>query len=135
MASTENTILDLVKGEIARVASSAYTEDGVSMYDAIRPVSRDETQLNTYLSEAEAYMNARLKGRASEIPFPDSVASAADIAPLVDNLKISYACAEWFRRKYPVKHEEYAAKAKESLERLVVLTKTRKEPTKGGIKL
>lgn len=140
MTITSSEILDLAKGEIARVAASAYTEDGISMYDAIRPVSRDSALLQSYYDGALAYMNARLKGRAVSgeqvmLPFADSIASETDITPLVNNFMVSYICAEWFRRKYPVKNEEYAAKATASLEQLVILAKTRKQPTKGGITL
>jgi hypothetical protein len=85
-------------------------------------------------------MNARLKGKAISnsqvtLPFADSIASETDIAPLVDSFVVSYICAEWFKRKYPVKNEEYASKATASLEQLVVLVKTRNQPTKGGITL
>jgi hypothetical protein len=136
-----NSVLELVRGEIMRVAASAYTEDGTSMYDAIRPISRDEEQLLSYYDKALSYMNARFKGRAIHsgttlsLPLQDSVASEDVIQPMVTTYLVNRTCAEWFRKKYPAKYEEYATEATSILDQIVVLVKTRKEPTKGGIKL
>lgn len=134
MAENENTtILTAAKAEISRLAASAYSEDGVSLYDHIRVTSRDESTLNAFIVNGEAELLARLKGRQIS-DFKDAI-STTEVGTLKNEYLQNYVCAEWFRRKYVAKYEEYAAKAKAALENLVILVKTRKEPTKGGINL
>lgn len=137
----KENITDAAIAEISRQAASAYSEDGASLYDAIRVTTRDESAIYQYYDEALSHMNARFKGRVPcsnnslAIPFADSIASEADVRELVESFLNSYICAEWFRRRYVQKYEEYKNYATADLEKLVVLVMTRKQPSKGGITL
>lgn len=136
-------IFNEAKAEISRIAASAYSEDGVSLYDTIRVTSRDADYLEDYFEGAMANMNVRFKGLAPydsaeeevSLPLEDSVATENELQPILRKYIVSSICADWFRRKYVVKHEEYAAEAQNCLEKIVVLVKTRREPVKGGILL
>ena len=145
---TEHKYITAAKAEIARQAAMAYTSDGQSMYDSIRVTSRDEDTLVAYLDDASSALAARFKGRAKwdaevgEIKFdlPGSAmiqngAMDKSLQDAVSAYVVSYICAEWFKRRHVAKYEEYAGKAQASLERVVILAKTRKEPSKGGISL
>lgn len=139
MTEFEKEVMAAAKAEISRLAASAYSEDGVSLYDHIRLTSRDEEELRSYMSNVMETLRVRFKGKDIPWPesssFPDTIATSVDVNTLATYYFVYSICAEWFRRKYVAKYEEYAAKAKAALENLVILVKTRKEPTKGGIKL
>lgn len=46
-----NTIMTLAEEEVSREASQAYSEDGGSLYDGLRMVSRDEEKKKRMMSE------------------------------------------------------------------------------------
>ena len=46
-----NTIMTIVEEEVSREAGQAFSEDGTSLYDGIRMVSRDEAKKKRMMSE------------------------------------------------------------------------------------
>lgn len=49
-----STIIDIVKEEASREGAQAYSEDGGSLYDAFRILSRDEAKMKRMMSEVLA---------------------------------------------------------------------------------
>lgn len=49
---TKATIEELVKEEVSRLAARSYSEDGASLYDGIKIVSRDSSVLSRMIDES-----------------------------------------------------------------------------------
>lgn len=134
-------IVELAKAEIARAAANAYSEEGSSLYDGIRVTSRDDSYLANYRDEAMAQLVLGLSGRASwsssdngvklTVNLVDSVVEQDQTSciQLLKDYLVSWVCAEWFKRNYTARYEEYHAKAMSLLENAINLIKMRKSPS------
>jgi hypothetical protein len=67
-----NNVMSLVEQEVSREASQAYAEDGTSLYDGIRMISRDEEMKQRIMSEVlvaiKAQCNRFIKRASLEEP-------------------------------------------------------------------
>lgn len=69
-----STIFPIVEEEVSREASQAYSADGVSLYDGIKMISRDEAKKKRMMSEALAAIKIQCNRFLThgEVTEPDS---------------------------------------------------------------
>jgi len=132
-------ILEMVDGEVSRVADAAYGENGVSLYDQIVITERDEDTLNRMLGDAEASLVARLgdicrfsSGSTPCLEFyvPDFDETAnGDIAEEEITKFIAYSVTgQFLSQRHPASVPEYTDKTALALRNVISILKTRKAP-------
>lgn len=137
MSDTSTTLKDSVKKEISRFAATAYSENGVSLYDAYRTTSRDDGTLDGYIQRSKTAICARMPEIATigeddnvSITAPDKAGSDSIIEIELDTFIIMKSCALWLEEKGAPEAERYEARAAVALENANRLIKTRKAPTR-----
>lgn len=125
----------LIFEETSRVAASAYTEDGGSLYDNIVLTSADGNEIERLEDDAVNTLVKRTadicKPGSGSLRFdvPDFDASLTDITSQeITRYIVLNTCSAWFQSRYPAKAEEYAARGQVAMDKAVTYLKTIKPP-------
>ena len=125
------TLMASVEEEVSRVADTAYSDDGTSLYDGIAIMSSDRDTVGKYLDDAISGIVHRTEDIATvgedSISFdvPGFDMSKEDIARReLDRYLVMSVCALWFQDRYADKVEEFTQKAKTALDKGVGLLKS-----------
>lgn len=135
----QETLLTSAEKEISRFAATAYSEDGVSLFDAYKVLERDKATLGDYILDALDAICVRLfdvalKG-ADSISFdvPDYDASMSDsIARELDKFVVMKTCASWLEDKGAPEYARFEKRAVASLDNAHHLIKSRKAPKRSS---
>lgn len=136
---THDSLLELVKEEVSRVADLAYGEDGTPLYDAIAIYDRDESSIKKMIADASSVVYERFR---DYITSPTSATSSSEVFNfyLPDMETSQKAVAEnelgrflslfivslWFQERYVSAYEKYSARATEALDKAERALFTRK---------
>lgn len=128
-------VLPLIEREISRVASSAFTEDGTPLYDAIVPYSRDEEVLKELVEDALTAMLTRLSDIATlssglfEFDIPEERTHDINtIGKAIDRFVVMNVCSAWMIQKYAPKAEEFGARSTDALDKVDRLLREKLPP-------
>lgn len=131
----KNKMLPLIEREISRVASSAFGEDGVPLYDAIHTTSRDEDVLKDMIDDAMTAMLTRLSDIATlssgmfEFDIPEErTHDITTIGKAIDRFIVMNVASAWMLQKYPLKAEEYGARSTDAIEKVERLLREKLPP-------
>lgn len=126
---THNALIELVKEEVSRVADLAYTEQGVSLYDAIAIFDRDAATINRMISDAVSVVYERFRdfmispsSTTNTVVFnfylPDMETSQEAVAKseLTRFLSLQVA-ALWFQERHTSEFEKYVTRANSALDK------------------
>lgn len=131
-------ILDYAKMEMSREASQLHNEQGESLYNTLRPVSRDDFKMNALLDQAVRELMTTVE-RLSPEREDDSLymnipsCREGNIALIIEEIELFlalYICLEIFREKYPPSAETYQTMVVQSLQRIRRLLFSVKRPTR-----
>ena len=131
----QDTLLTSAEKEISRFASTAYSEDGTSLYDAYKVLERDKDTLKGYINEAVDAICMRLfdvaiKGSgviAFDVPDYDSSMSDS-ISRELDRFVVTKTCAAWLEDKGAPEAARFEKRAASALDNAHRLLKSRKAP-------
>ena len=133
------TLTNLVNEEISRIAASAYSDDGNSLYDSVVTYSRDADAVSRALKDALDAVIGRTVDICTYIPGTPALSL---YAPDMDSSKEGAVSDEVTRaislgavsillkEKLPARSEEYADRSKSALDIAVELLKTRTAPSR-----
>ena len=125
-----NTIL---REELSREAATAVDKDGASLYDFLRPLSRDESDLSRYIADALSSLAAAFwdcyEGTASAVPeggeepvttmtfyLPDMPSHNTSLAQAeLQRYIILYVAASFLQEKNQEKAKAFAERANNAL--------------------
>lgn len=132
---TVTELVESIKKEVSRFAASAYSDDGSSLYDAYRILSRDEETLEGHISDAVDAICVRLfdvalkngDGIVFNVPDYDSSMSTS-INDQLDRFIVMRSCAMWLEEKGAPEYERYEKRAVSALDNAHILIKSRKAP-------
>lgn len=132
---TVTELVESIKKEVSRFAASAYSDDGSSLYDAYRILSRDEETLEGHISDAVDAICVRLfdvalksgDGIVFNVPDYDSSMSTS-INDQLDRFIVMRSCAMWLEEKGAPEYERYEKRAASALDNAHILIKSRKAP-------
>lgn len=131
-----DNIYNLVDEEVSRAADSAYSDDGVSLYDNVVLSARDKDTVLRFIGDAVQGIQARLFDVAriispTEVHFhlPDfdpsyETSAKAELTRYI----VMAVCASLFRQTRAVLVQEYTDRAQLAINNAVVMLKTRKSP-------
>lgn len=121
-----------IEKEISRAAATMYSDDGVSLFDALKVTSRDEDTIEEYIEDSKDAILATMSdiaiGLGGVISFdvPDfDVSSKEEVAHLLDRFIIFNTCNQWFKEKGSDRAEMYLQRAEAAITRANILLKTR----------
>ena len=124
-----------IEREISRIASSSYSEDGVSLYDSYKITTRDTDTLRMYMDEAYGDIVARMVDVASltttgiSFYLPDFDSTMNDsVQSILDDFVANRVISSWLQEKGDVKSEIYTRKASSLLDKAHIILKSRKAP-------
>lgn len=140
----KSALYEKVKEEVSKIADEAYTEQGVSLYDAIVLTDKDKDTVNRFIDDAIALFVRRefdvTKYRteavqdAPEPPFlefyvPDFDASmSSEFEQELSRYIVLASCEALFQQRRPAVVPEYTNRAKTAMDNAVSLLKSRKHP-------
>lgn len=138
--TVNNTELtNLVTEEVSRVAASAFSDDGASLYDSIAIHSRDADTVSRLIRDAVDAIVKRTADICTYVPSPEALSLYAPdmdaskepqvTAELTRAISLS-AVAGWLRDRKPDRAAEYTDRANAALNIAVGILKTRKLPTR-----
>ena len=121
----KNNIVPLIEREVARVASSAYAEDGTPLYDAIVITSRDSEVIDEMIEDAATALLTRLSDVAScdsgtftfDIP-EERTHDISTIGKVIDRYIVMNVCSAWMIQKHKPKAEEYGARTTDAVNKI-----------------
>ena len=141
---THDTLLDLVKEEVSRIADRAYAEDGTSLYDAIRIIDRDSATIKRMIADASSVVFAKFRdyiipptttsatpAETFNFDLPDMAEEQEEVA--VEELRRFMqlqVVALWLRERYASEYENYLARATAALDKAARALFTRKRLTR-----
>lgn len=73
-----NTIMAIVEEEVSREGNQAYSEDGTSLYDAIKFISRDEAKKKRIMAEVLVLIKEQCNRFITDIEEPEDNADEPD---------------------------------------------------------
>lgn len=118
-------LVPLIKKEIARVAASAYAEDGTPLYDAIVATSRDAETIDEMIEDAATALLTRLSDVASyysgyfEFDIPEErTHDIMTIGKVIDRFIVMNVCSAWMIQKHKPKAEEYGARSTDAANKI-----------------
>ena len=133
------TLYEAIYEEISRVADTAYTDAGVSMYDEVIPTSRDDDEVTRLEDDAARSLANRMSdacmamitdGTEIQLDFNlPAYVGIADAASEITRYIVLSVCAGWFRAKLATRMKEYADRAQVAMAKAVQILKTTIEPT------
>ena len=133
------TITNLITEEVSRVATSAYSDNGTSLYDSVVIHSRDADSVSRLIKDGIDAVVRRTADICTVIPSPLALSF---YTPDMDTTKESAvgqeitraitlgAVSTWLSEKLPARAKEYSDRAIAALNIAVGLMKTRKTPTR-----
>lgn len=140
---THDDLLELVKEEVSRVADLAYTEEGVSLYDAIAIFDRDDATVKRMISDASSVVYERFR---DYIIAPTTSQSGTEVfnfyLPDMEESQKSVASAEltrfltfqivslWFNERYKSEYDNYLERSTAALGKAEMALFTRKRFTR-----
>jgi hypothetical protein len=131
----KNKMLPLIEREVSRVAASAYSEEGVPLYDAIRITSRDEDTLKDMIDDAMTAMLTKLSDITTlssgffEFDIPEErTHDIMTIGKAIDRFIVMNVCAAWMLQKYSAKAEEYGARSTDAINKVERLLQEKLPP-------
>lgn len=139
-----STILPMVEKEVSRAASSSYDDEGSSLYDAYKLLTRDNDTIKEYIGDAVSTIFVRLFDIATrsetegklmmEFNVPDFDASMEnEVIKELNRYITLMTCCSWFEEKGATLSENYEKRAIKALDKAHVLLKSRKTPKRNEI--
>lgn len=142
----KSALLEKVKEEVSKVADDAYTDDGVSLYDAIIITEKDVDQVNRYLDDAIDLLVRRAFDITKYAPLVDADTHAVtprllfyvpdfdttmedSVKDELDKYLTLSACIALFQSRRAAVLPEFQTRAQAAMDNVVVLLKSRKSPT------
>lgn len=132
-------ITNLITEEVSRVAASAYSEDGASLYDSVAIHSRDADTISRLIRDGVDAIARRTTDICTIIPSPlalsfyvpdmDSSKEGAAGDEITRAITLG-AVATWLSEKLPARAKEYAERSIAALNIAIGIMKTRKLPTR-----
>jgi hypothetical protein len=131
----ESDLSAYIKKEISRFAASSYSEDGSSLYDAYKILSRDEDTINSHIRDSvnsicvRFFDVASMKENGIVFNIPDfDYSMAASTCKQLDLFIVMNSCALWLEGKRAQEYQMYEKKAVSALDNAHILIKSRKAP-------
>lgn len=132
-AIDNNNILELIKQEVSKLAAAAVSNDGTILYDGVnifrsdvplveRLVEDAVRNIETRLIDVCVYDEGKLSFNLPDLPEKNAQSAQDEITRYL----IMFPVAMWCQDKLVEKANLYNTRAAASMERLVVLLKTRK---------
>lgn len=115
----KSDLKDSIKQEISRTAAGAYSEDGSSLYDGLKATSRDESMIDSKITEALIVVHSALIRFVENVDTDDTKISismdlssrrgqskASIIPELVNNVMVNLVVSKYFLEKQQTKFAE-----------------------------
>lgn len=142
MTGTNDTIYvnvyPRIEEEISRVASQAYSQDGVPLYDNIVLKSRDRGTIDAYIEDALNTIVAQTEHLSRRTPEGDIEVSNPDMDPSQEEYAVQELArfvvlntvSAWLQDRFADRAPEYAARGQAALTKAITILHQRTTPTR-----
>lgn len=139
---THESLIELVKEEVSRIADLAYAENGISLYDAIAIFDRDEDTIKRMIADASSVIAARFRDYLTTSSAQSNTESFNFYLPDIDPTQVAIAKTDltrflslhvvslWLQERYVSEYEKYSNRATLALDMAERALLTRKRVTR-----